>query len=83
MRRWCARHANLALVDVDEIRGPEEMLRILCECGERNCTEWLAIRAEDFADIRAEADQYVVAQSHAGRLRVMRQTIDYAVVLQR
>ena len=82
MWRWCARHANLALVDVDEIREPGEMLRILCECGDRHCTEWLAIRAEDFADLRAEPEQYVVAQAHTGGLRVMRQTVDYAVVLQ-
>ena len=79
LRRWCARHANVALLDV-ELREPDEPLRLLCECGERSCTKWLAVPDEDYDDVRAHEGLYVVAFEHLGTLDVVRRADGYAVV---
>ena len=53
----------------------------VCECGNPNCRTNVRLTWEEFAEISAEPDQYLVAARHLERdIEVIRRAGDYAVV---
>jgi hypothetical protein len=64
------------------IEGP---VRVLCECGRRECDRVLAITLAEYESVRADPLQFAVTRDHvmADVERVVAETDRYAVVAKR
>ncbi len=50
-----------------EFSDGDPTLEVLCECGDEDCVENLAISREEYERVRADPDQFVVVPGHDAR----------------
>ena len=61
------RQVNERIQEVSEKLGPVEEeagYQILCECGDRDCTEQLAIDPDQYEQVRSDPTLFIVARGH-------------------
>ena len=64
--------------NLDGVGTPNDYV---CECGNPNCRTNISLTWEQFAEIAAESDQYLMAAGHFRRdIEVIRRGSDYAIV---
>jgi hypothetical protein len=57
-------------------------MTVICECGDADCTEQLAMQVSDYERVRSDARRYVIAKGHEipDVERVVEQAAGYDVV---
>ena len=61
------RQVNERIQEVSEKLGPVEEeagYQILCECGDTDCTEQVAIAPDRYEQVRSDPDLFIVARGH-------------------
>ena len=61
------RQVNERIQEVSDDLGPVEEeagYQILCECGDRDCTEQLAIDPDQYEQVRSDPTLFIVARGH-------------------
>jgi hypothetical protein len=47
-----------------QARSPDDYLRIVCECGQRDCTRVIAISVGEYEALRSDARHFAVVTTH-------------------
>jgi hypothetical protein len=66
----------------DAVRGQNEQLEVLCECGEDGCNATLAMTIAEYDEAHVQRDRFIVASGHENpEIEVIvARTDDYLVV---
>jgi hypothetical protein len=74
---------NERIVDLNaEFNAANDLVSIVCECGDDRCIERIEIDSEDYAEVHRQPDRFVVVPGHAilETERVIEQAESYEVV---
>jgi hypothetical protein len=75
------RQVNDRIVELGERFGfREEVLQLICECGDTTCSEHLSVPAAEYEQIRHAAGRHVVAAGHSSANHVVSRGDGYVVV---
>jgi hypothetical protein len=75
------RQVNDRIVELGERFGyREEVLQLICECGDTSCSEHLSVPAAEYEEIRNAPGRHVVAAGHVSSDRVVARGDGYVVV---
>jgi hypothetical protein len=66
-------------------RSPADNFRVICECGNSDCTRVIAIAVDEYEEVRSDARHFVVVGAHvmSDVEEVVRETERFTVVRKR
>jgi hypothetical protein len=59
-----SREINEQLEDAQASAGSETFLRLVCECGQQQCDQLLALTVHEYEEIRDDPRRFAVARDH-------------------
>ncbi|NUT55340.1 MAG: hypothetical protein HOQ03_05075 [Thermoleophilia bacterium] len=76
------RELNERLEQLTEPADAEELLDLVCECGDASCTARIRVARQDYEDTRSVPTHFVVAPGHVepGIERVLQKRADYDLI---
>jgi hypothetical protein len=80
-----ARYANENLEKTQDYLRSRGLLQIICECGRPGCGEVLAIKNEEYQEVRSDPTHFVISRDHLVPEvdRIVRESEGFLVVAKR